>query len=231
MKNFIVIFISCVLLLSCKKQDDVTVLFTMKTSNKTPNNRAYQLAVAKTRILFSNFKYIDKKNKEILVKDVFLVTSATTTFGFKIPAGDLAKFKFSFGLDKTQNNSVPSSFPASNPLSVESGLYWDMLKYRFLILEGNIDNSVAKNQAPNTPFSMHIGSDTMYQEIMVDNFPKDNDQLNITLDLDKLFVLDSDDFQLTNFSNHSEASEIPNGIAIRNSFVNSIQTTITPRAK
>ena len=231
MQKLLLLLVCSTLLFSCKKHDDVTVSFTIKTSNKTPNNRPYLLSVAKTRMLFSNFKYIDKSGNEIPVKDVYLVTSATNNFEFKFPGGDYTKFKFSFGLDKTKNNSTPSSFSASSPLSVETGLYWDMLKYRFLILEGNIDNSVTKNQAPNTPFSMHLGTDTLYQEIIATNFPKSGDQLNITLDLDKLFVLDNDVFQLTNFSNHSEPSEIANGVAIRNSFVNSIQTTVTSKTK
>ncbi|HUM50388.1 MAG TPA: hypothetical protein PK431_01185 [Chitinophagales bacterium] len=231
MQKLLFIIICSTMLLACKKQDDVTVSFTIKTTNKTPNNRPYQLSVAKTKILFSNFVYVDKDNNEVLVKDVFLLTSAVNNFQFKFPGGNFTKFKFSFGLDSIKNNSVPASFPASSPLSVETGLYWDMLKYRFLILEGNIDNSVTKNQTPNTPFSMHIGSDTLYQQIVASNFPKIGEQLNITLDLDKLFVLDNDNFQITNFSNHSEASEIAKGIAIRNSFVNSIQTTITPKAK
>lgn len=214
-----------------QKKDDVTVTFVFKTTNKTPNNRPYQLNVAKTRILFSNFIYVDKNNNETEVKDIYMVTSATNNFQFKFPGGDYAKFKFAFGLDKRMNNSTPSSFPSSSPLSVETGLYWDMLKYRFLVLEGNIDNSVTKNQTPNTPFSMHLGTDTLYQEIIASNFPKSGEELTITLDMDKLFVLDTDDFQLTNFSNHSEPSEIPNGIAIRNSFVNSIQTTVTQKLK
>lgn len=232
MKKLLFLFICSTFLISCNKdKDSVTVQFTIKTSNKTPNNRAYQLAVAKTKILFSNFEYIDKNNNEILVKDVFLLTSANTNFKFTFPGGDYSKFKFSFGLDKTKNNTTPSSYPSSSPLSVETGLYWDMLKYRFLILEGNVDNSITKNQTPATPFSMHLGTDTLYQEITFTNFPRSSNQLNITIDLDKLFVLDSDPFQLTNFSNHSEPSEIPNAVAIRNSFVNSIQTIIIAKPK
>ena len=231
MQKLLFILVCSTILFSCKKQDDVTVSFTFKTTNKTPNNRPYQLSATKTKILFSNFVYVDKDNNEVVVKDVFLVTSTDNSFQFKLPSGNYTKFKFSFGLDSIKNNSIPSSFPASSPLSVETGLYWDMLKYRFLILEGNIDNSITKNQTPTTPFSMHLGSDTLYQQIVASNFPKIGEQLNITLDLDKLFILDNDNFQITNFSNHSEASEIANGVAIRNSFINSIQTTVTSKTK
>ncbi len=223
---FLLIFTS--LLLSCNKnKNDVTVSFLFKSTNKTPNNRPYIIDIAKTKILFSNFKYIDKYNKEVLIKDLFLLTSKNTNFEFKFPSGDYSKFVFSFGLDKNKNNSKPSNFVANHPLSVETGLYWDMLKYRFLVLEGDIDNSSTKNQTPNVPFSMHLGSDTLYQEIITTKIPNSGEHLTIILDLDKLFVLDNDLFQITNFSNHSEPSEIPNAIAIRNSFINNIQTTVT----
>ncbi len=228
MKKLLPLLLISIFLFSCKKKNDVTVQFVFKSSHKTPNNRAYKLDIAQTKILFSNFKYIDKYNNEIPIKDLFLLTTSTTSFEFKFPQGEFSKFAFDFGLDKNKNNSIPSSFPASHPLSVETALYWDMLKYRFLVIEGNIDSSPLKNQAPSAAFSMHLGSDTLHHEIITTKLPKSGEQLNITIDLDKLFILDNDVFKISNFSNHSESSEIPNAISIKNSFVSGIQTNITP---
>ncbi len=202
------------------------VQFFLKSSGKTPFGRSYLLDQAKTKMLFSNFRYIDNTGKETMVKDVFLYKNGDKGFSFKVPSGNFTSFRFSFGLDKATNNSTPSSFPASNPLSVETGLYWDMLKYRFLIVEGDIDDSPTKDNTPDAPFSMHLGGDTLYTEINLTDIPAKGTTMNIELDMDKLFVLDSDPFLITNFSNHSEPSEIARAVAIKNSFVNGIKTTL-----
>ncbi len=231
MKRFIIILFALLTLISCKKQEEeVTVVFVMRYTNKTPNGRNFHIDSSKTKILFSNFKYVDNDNKEKLVKDVFLFqpVNNNSSFTFNVPKGDLRSFKFSFGLDKSTNNSIPRNFAASSPLSVETGLYWDMMIYRFLVMEASIDNSAGKDQAPNEPFSMHLGTDTLYTEINTTILPKAGNIVYIELDADKLFVLDTDPFQLTNFSNHSESSEIARAIAIKNSFVNGIKTSIAP---
>jgi len=226
MKKYIILLMTSTLLFSCKKDDTVMVQFFLKSSGKTPFGRSYLLDQAKTKMLFSNFRYVDNMGKETLVKDVFLYKKGENGFGFKVPSGNFTSFRFSFGLDKATNNSTPSSFPASNPLSVETGLYWDMLKYRFLIVEGDIDDSPTKDNTPDAPFSMHLGGGTLYTEINVTDIPAKGNTMNIELDMDKLFMLDSDPFLITNFSNHSEAGEVSRGIAIKNSFVSGIKATV-----
>lgn len=228
-KFFVLLLISVSFISSCKKDDGDTVLvtFNIKSTHKTIDGRSYGLDSTQTRILFSDFKYVDGSGNETLVKDVFLYQLLSNNqFSFKYPKGNYSSFKFSFGLDKNTNNSIPMTFASSNPLSVENGMYWDMLKYRFLIVEGKIDNSVTKDQIPASPFSMHLGTDTMHAEIVASVLPYINNTLMIELDMDKLFALDADPFQITNFSNHSEPSEIQRGVAIKNSFVNSIKTTL-----
>lgn len=224
-----VLVVSILLLFSCtKKEEDGKVTFTIKSSNFTANGRAYTLDDTKTRIYFSNFKFKNASGKEVVVKDIFLYKNSNSSFTYSVPKGNYTTFEFSFGLDAVQNANTPASFSASHPLSVENGMYWDMLKYRFLVVEGNIDNSPTKDQTPATPFSMHLGTDTLYTKIAAVAVPKSGEALNIELDMDKLFVLDADPFQLINFSNHSEFSEIPRTVAIKNSFVSGIKTTIVP---
>lgn len=227
MNRSVIIIVLSILIFSCKKEDKVKVQFNIKSTGKTSNGRNYQIDASKTRIFFSNFKYVDSAGNETLVKDVFLYkTASNNSFTFDFPEGNYTFFKFSYGLDKTTNNFIPMSFPASSPLSVEEGMYWDMLKYRFSVIEADIDNSASKDQSPNSPFSMHLGTDTLYAEINTSLLPFNGSTLAIELDMDKLFVLDADPFQITNFSNHSEPSEIPRAVAIKNSFVSGIQTSI-----
>lgn len=227
-KNLILLCLCVSFIFSCKKNNDdkVNVVFTIKSTNKTANGRSYKIDDSKTKIFFSNFKYIDSVGAETLVKDVFLYKTDNNNFSFDLPKGTYSSFRFSFGLDKTTNNFVPMSFPASSPLSVEEGMYWDMLKYRFLIIGADIDDSPTKDQLADSPFSMHLGTDTMYAEINVTSLPTKGSTLEIELDMDKLFVLDTDPFLISNFSNHSEPSEISRGVAIKNSFVSGIKTSV-----
>ncbi len=219
----LLIIIFSFLIFSCKKEEVTTVRFSIKSTGLTTNGRSYTIDDSRTKIFFSNFKLFTSNGSEILVKDVFLYkTSKNNFFTFNMPDGEITGFKFSYGLDRAVNNTVPMSYSSSSPLSVEEGMYWDMIKYRFSVIEANIDNSPGKNQPPNSPFSMHLGSDTLYTVINSSVIPFNGSTVNIELDMDKLFVLDSDPFQIINFSNHSEPSEIDRAVAIKNSFVNGI---------
>ncbi|HMV13958.1 MAG TPA: hypothetical protein PKK18_02705 [Chitinophagales bacterium] len=220
------LFSICIFLSACKKNDTVIVQFHITQTKHTPNNRSYDLDLSKLKILFSNFTLIDVNGKSRVVKDIFLYGNGNNNFSFKMPKGNYTAFTFALGVDAATNNLMPASFPPSHPLSVENGLYWDMLKYRFIVAEGNIDDSALKNEIPDAPFSMHLGSDTLYTIINASAIPYDGTSVFINLNLDKLFVLDSDPFQITNFSNHSEASEIAKGIAIKDSFVDGITTSV-----
>lgn len=216
----------CLLMLvfsSCEKSENnrATISFQLISTNKTPIGRNYSIDNDKTKLLFSNFLLTDVSGNKTLLKDVFLYKKNNTDFEVKIPEGNYTTFQFSFGLDAITNNANPINFPASHPLSVEEGLYWDMLKYRFAIIEAMVDNSPTKNQTPNTPISMHLGSDTLYTVISSTTIPKNGMNLQIQFNLDSLFVLDAEPFQISNFSNHSESAEIARTITIKNSFINS----------
>lgn len=211
-------------LVSCKKETTVQVIFKVKNfSGKTDIGRAYSIDSNEYKILFSNFEYTDTKGKAKRVKDIFLLKNDNNSFSFNAPNGNYTSFRFFLGLDKKTNNTQPNSYPASHPLSVENSLYWDMLKYRFIVLEGKIDNSSTIDQLPSMPFSMHLGADTLYTKIPVTNeIFRHTNTIQITIDLQKLFVLDKDVFEIAHFSNHSEAYQIADAIAIKNSLINGI---------
>ena len=228
MKNIHFILLLTVLsILSCKKEEnDVQVNISIENyPTKTSVNRNY--TIDETRFYLSNFQLLDASGNATTIKDVMLVKSTVdNSFSFKIPSGDFTKFRYSFGLDKATNNSNPNSFDDQNPLSTKQDMFWGMLKYRFIVTEGKIDSSVAKNQTPAQLFSMHLGTDTLYRVITKDKRITKGSVINIRVNMNKLFVLDADSFNLNSFSNHSDVSQIPRAIKIVDSLVNGIVTDI-----
>lgn len=229
-KNVLILMFCAISLFSCKKEvDDVQVNIVIENSpNVTSVNRSY--TIDETRFYLSNFKLLDANGNAFNIKDILLVKSGNdNTFTFKAPSGSYIKFSYSFGLDKVTNNSNPISFDDANPLSTKQDMYWAMLKYRFIVTEGKLDSSIAKDKTPTQPFSMHLGSDTLYRVIETDVLNKPitkGSVITITVNMNKIFVLDNNTFNITNFSNHSEAADIPKAITIVDSLVHGIRTDI-----
>jgi hypothetical protein len=227
--SFIILF--CVFCsIACKKQEeDVQVNITIENSpNITKFSRKY--TIDETRFYLSDFQLVDDGGNAVNLKDLILVrSSGKNIFTFNLPSGNFSKFRYSFGLNKSVNNSNPSNFEDNHPLSTRQDMYWGMLKYRFIVTEGKIDSSLEKNKTPLMPFSMHLGSDTLYRIITTDlisNKIKRGSVVTIRVNLNKLFVLDNENFNFTNFSNHSDVSEMPKAIIIMDSLTNGIKTEI-----
>lgn len=235
-RNYLLLTISFFTIISCTKKNvgfgggplRVNVMFE-NASGKTWVNRSYNIDIA--RLYLSHFELVDNAGNAKPVKDLLLTNKDNdfdaNSFSFDLPSGTFTKLRFHFGLDPATNNSDPSSFNASHPLSLNQDMYWGMLKYRFIVVEGQIDSSSAKNQTPSNPFSMHLGTDTLYREITSDlGSINEGGQITIHIDLGKLFILDQSTFDILNFSNHSSTADNPNAIAITNNFVNAIHADI-----
>ena len=206
--------------MSCKKNDTNRVLFFIKTTHQTPDSRNYNFS--KLKIYFSGFRIYDHSGNPTLLKDVVLVKNTEDGFSFQFPNGNYHKLTFGFGLDSTLNSSDPTVFDATHPLSLEQDMYWGMIKYRFLVLEGSVDSSSSKTNSPNTPYSMHLGTDSIYQQITFIEQLIQGSNIEITLDLDQVFKHAADPYNPIDFSNQSTTSEIPKTIEISRNFVNGI---------
>lgn len=228
MKKVFFLFVILIAFVACKKETTTSIVFDLQNfSGTTPMGRGYIIDSNDYKFLFSNFEWVDANSNVTKIKDLFLLSKNNNTIVFNKPKDDFKTIRFYLGIDKSTNNTLPISYPASNPLSVESGLYWDMLKYRFIIVEGKIDNSLAKNQTPTMPFSMHLGADTLYTPITTNIIPQPNSTLHVNIDLSKLFVLDEPVFAIKNFSNHSEAAQLEDAISIKNNLLSGIKFSVT----
>lgn len=152
----------------------------------------YDLYVSAFRAYLSNITLIEENGTEVLLEDVALISldkDQTSGFSVNLPAGNFTKVRMGIGLDPDQNNSDPNVLPNNNPLSAYNGMYWSMVKYRFVVLEGL---AISKKDTVNIPFAYHAGTDPLYQ---VKTFDTDINSstsalrynLNFSIDLNTLF--------------------------------------------
>lgn len=228
--KWLIVIISVFVFFSCKKTSTqgikINVVFD-NLSGKSDVDRAYSIDSA--RLYLSNFQLIDNDGNPVTIKDLILVRSEKpdyeNSFQVEMPKGNYTKLRFSYGLDIATNNSNPAVYSPEHPLSLNQDMYWGMLKYRFLVVEAKIDSSAARNQTPVNSFSMHLGNDTLYRTITKEYASiSKGDEITIHLDFQKIFVLDQLAYNINNFSNHSDVSQIPKAILITDAFVNGITT-------
>lgn len=126
-------------------------------------NTDYELYLTTFKAYLSNITLIEEGGKEVILKDVVLVNldnDQTSSFSINLPSGKFTKVRMGIGLDPDQNNSDPNTFPNNNPLATYQGMYWSMVKYRFVVLEGL---AISQKDTVNIPFAYHVGTDPVYQ--------------------------------------------------------------------
>jgi hypothetical protein len=118
----------------------------------------------------------------------------------KVKEGAYKGIKLAFGLDSATNATDPAIYQRSHSLSILRGTYWDWATgYRFLMLEGKIDSSLAQNQPPQYGFTYHTGTNSLFLPITFD-LPSHSFKVNkgretqfiVELDINRLFYNSND---------------------------------------
>lgn len=145
------------------------------------------------RLYVSDITLIETDGTEYLVKDVDILSPVkgddnTTTF--TAPYNDYKSIRIGYGLNAEQNLSDPTSFSQEHPLSNYWSMYWPMINYRFLKLEGR-----SKQLSTNTEYlvAIHPGKDALYK-VRTYDFPStlsvsssSSPQLAVRFDINDLF--------------------------------------------
>ncbi|MCO5248492.1 MAG: hypothetical protein M9887_06060 [Chitinophagales bacterium] len=189
----------------------------------------YQLKVQNLKLYFSDISLVDSNGNDVSVRfkdypeNVFLYDlGKSEQMNFIVPQGNYIAMKFYLGLTPALNDINPNTFPANHPLSREQDTYWDMLKYRFLILEAatNYPNLGEFNHF----MSYHLGGDEYLRSITIPIKSTDNQsvsQKDLQIRLEKVF----EDIDFTTFfSFHSEGEfQKDEGIKMMNNLAHSIE--------
>ncbi len=176
------------------------------------------------KFYMSNFKAFYNDENTGHSDDIILYDSRSTSSHFITIFSDQKELKslnFDIGLNSTLNNSNPKSFNNEHPLSIEQNMFWDMLKYRFVTLEGNYTE---KDSIEEKSFSFHLGTEALLRNATIDNNINVNENtivVQVTFEVLDLF----DNIDITkHFSNHSENEEaLVKGNIILDNLVSSIE--------
>jgi hypothetical protein len=122
-------------------------------------------------IYLSNVYLISSNNDSVFLKDIDLISFTKNKFGFKkeIEPGSFQNFTFGVGVPEKMNGMTDplfdiTQYPASHPLSLYNGTHWTWnTGYRFMMLEGRIDTTLAGNGTFTETFAYHPGLDELYR--------------------------------------------------------------------
>lgn len=226
---------------SCTKEstsDIANVELTWSASlddNKLSSNTVYEhpqgfpFRMTDFKIYFSNFTLKDDKGNivPLQMKDtpgaeqgVFLFwLDKNMSFTGYVPSGRYIQLNFDIGLRPELNDLNPNQFPKEHPLSRNADMFWDMTKYRFMVLEGAADN--LKNGSYSLVYTYHIGGDDFLRNtsINIDLNVNESGQTSVPLAIDfrRLFSDRATPIDMTTFfSYHSQSLGFEEGMRMMN---------------
>lgn len=246
MKNKLSIFAislllsSVILFAGCKKDPEVPENTMQQLSFHIHNNVGNQEAdysstfsdatgrkfsLTDYRYYLSNIVLIKADGSELPLTDVvLLVNPANHDYVLaEVPTGDYKGLTMLYGLDSVTNHQDPATYPADNPLSIQSpGIHWDWNSgYIFSKIEGLCDTSLAANGQADFQFFYHVGMDMMKRTIDMSNHPftiQAGSDKELVLELDLLDVLENVDLRTENethtFNNMPLAEKIADNFAV-----------------
>jgi hypothetical protein len=138
-----------------------------------------------------------------------------TSFKGTLPPGQYTRLSFDLGLRPSLNDLDPNQFSREHPLSRNTDMYWDMLKYRFLTFEGTADPK--KNGSNDLYFTYHLGgNDFLRQANLNINMQAEDGKstsAKVNIDVMKIFSNPAGSIDITSFfSYHSQDLEKEKGL-------------------
>ncbi len=146
-----------------------TQAFALNTVYTNPDGR--KVKFEKWKVYIAHLTLVKNDNTEKEIKDVALLNwedPSSLKINVKDVDGDYKGIKFYLGVDSLQNNSDPTTFSSSHPLSGDNGLYWTWLhSYIFESLDGKADTTTSGSPAFNLGLSYHVGGNSFYRQVVL----------------------------------------------------------------
>lgn len=178
-------------------------------------NSERDFVLQKFKLYLSNVYLVDENGGRELLIDILLADvgdEVTGGFSAQVKTGRYVALEMGLGLDSIQNDKNPEDFPRDHPLSSWNQMYWSMLKYRFVILEGRSAATGQLGGMDDMLHAYHPGTDPLYHVISrpIDLLVSENgqSQLELAVHLDQIFSHGEGIDLLTEPQTHSEPVDI-----------------------
>lgn len=231
---------------SCEKdkeeEKDPKVTFTLMLTDG--NNNVYQgetvglssnqeMIISLFRLYISQLTITNNSDAAIDLKDIVLVdpgvSNGDQSFTITTNSGDFKSIQFNLGLDAITNDSDPSTFDNSHPLSTYNSMYWSMLKYRFAKFEAKANVAGSLGGISDIAIAYHPGTDPLMQSVDLPlNFSLESDEeanINILINLDELFA-GANPFDLMS-GNEAQSHSGSSDIEVARKFMENLKSSIT----
>ncbi|MDZ7849040.1 MAG: MbnP family protein [Owenweeksia sp.] len=205
----------------------------VKLNDKISLKKEYDLNLSLFKMYLTRIEATDKDGNIRTAKDVALVglgNDNENSFTAQLPVGNYDQFKMGFGVDAAQNNADHKSFPNSHPLATYQSMYWDMLKYRFVKMEGKADSRTGG--PTNILVAYHTGTDPLYQRKTF------SESLNISVDAVTEVVLQIDLNEILDgpagsidFATQNQTHSDPSGLSIARVFMENLAASAEVEVK
>ena len=171
----ILLFASTVLFTGCKKDDNGpsekglafhihSLVGNQEASygvEYTKNGRKFNLT--DFRYYISNIVLIKEDGSQYpLTNKVLLVHPSQNEYELgNVPVGVYKGFKFMLGIDSATNHSDPTTYPAGDPLAIQTNsIHWSWSSgYIFFKAEGYVDSTASATGPADLEFFYHVGMD------------------------------------------------------------------------
>lgn len=222
---------SVLLTFSCKKDEkgsegavDIAISAISKGKTITANEElqhisGYAYKISSLKFYISNIRLVNHEGADIPFQmdnipggeqGVFLYwLGKNEAFSGSLPDNHYTKIKFDLGLAPSLNDLNPNQFAANHPLSRDTDMYWDMLKYRFLFYEGLLDNT--DDGTYKHPFTYHLGGSEFLRtvETGINLYVSGNKKVSVPLniDVDKIFTDGTDSIDILSFFSYHSGND------------------------
>jgi hypothetical protein len=198
--------------------------FTLNSGRKIKFTRA-QMYLSGFMAMSASFEKVYDKHLLVTVED-----NATFSIGSLVSEVSVTDFSLAIGVDSIYNHIDPASFLADNALSAnqENFGHWGWNPgYKFLVLEGMMDSTMAMNGAVSHPFVYHLGFEEAYKSFTIaTDFTSDGTNEVVELNVDWLAFFNELDLPAENFSHMTTGDQKLIGHKILDSAPNAI--TLVP---
>lgn len=192
---------------------------TVKINDELQHVSGHLYKLSSLKFYISNIRLINHKGDDIPFQmdnipgseqGVFLYwMGKNENFSGSLPDDHYTKIKFDLGLAPVLNDLNPNQFAANHPLSRDTDMYWDMLKYRFLFYEGLLDNT--DDGTYKLPFSYHLGGSdflrTVEKDINLNVSGKKKVGIPLNIDMDKIFTGGTNSIDILNFFSYHSGND------------------------